>query len=96
MPKEVRKARYFSRREELQDPELLSALISRRDYYTDAWWMVALAARLMRLTLERYVMPLPSRISALSGTQSHPLALPFTIAAGGQLPGSAASCAGYT
>lgn len=44
MPKEVRKARYFSRREELQDPELLSALISRRDYYTDAWWMIAVSA----------------------------------------------------
>lgn len=43
MPKEVRKARYFSRREELQDPELLSALISRRDYYTDARWMIAVA-----------------------------------------------------
>ena len=43
MPKEVRKARYFSRREELSDPELLSAIISRRDYYTDAWWMVAVA-----------------------------------------------------
>ncbi|EOU2794865.1 type I-E CRISPR-associated protein Cas6/Cse3/CasE [Escherichia coli] len=39
MPKEVRKARYFSRREELSDPDLLSAIISRRDYYTDAWWM---------------------------------------------------------
>lgn len=36
MPKEVRKARYFSRREELSAPELLSAIISRRDYYTDA------------------------------------------------------------
>lgn len=43
MPKEVRKARYFSRREELSAPELLSAIISRRDYYTDAWWMVAVA-----------------------------------------------------
>lgn len=43
MPKEVRKARYFSRREELSDPELLSAIISRRDYYTDARWMVAVA-----------------------------------------------------
>lgn len=28
MPKEVRKARYFSRREELSDPDLLSAIIS--------------------------------------------------------------------
>lgn len=36
MPKEVRKARYFSRREELSDPELLSAIISRRDY--GGWW----------------------------------------------------------
>ncbi|MFT2520217.1 CRISPR-associated protein Cas5, partial [Escherichia coli] len=36
MPKEVRKARYFSRREELSAPDLLSAIISRRDYYTDA------------------------------------------------------------
>ncbi|MCN8441217.1 type I-E CRISPR-associated protein Cas5/CasD, partial [Escherichia coli] len=43
MPKEVRKARYFSRSEELSNPELLSAIISRRDYYTDAWWMVAVA-----------------------------------------------------
>lgn len=50
MPKEVRKARYFSRREELSDPELLSAIISRRDYYTDARWMVAVATTPMRLT----------------------------------------------
>ncbi len=50
MPKEVRKARYFSRREELSDPELLSAIISWRDYYTDAWWMVAVATTPMRLT----------------------------------------------
>lgn len=50
MPKEVRKARYFSRREELSAPELLSAIISRRDYYTDAWWMVAVATTPMRLT----------------------------------------------
>lgn len=50
MPKEVRKARYFSRREELSDPELLSAIISRRDYYTDAWWMVGWQQQPMRLT----------------------------------------------
>lgn len=50
MPKEVRKARYFSRREELSDSDLLSAIISRRDYYTDAWWMVAVATTAMRLT----------------------------------------------
>lgn len=50
MPKEVRKARYFSRREELSAPDLLSAIISRRDYYTDARWMVAVATTPMRLT----------------------------------------------
>ncbi|HDS2558526.1 TPA: type I-E CRISPR-associated protein Cas5/CasD [Klebsiella aerogenes] len=79
MPKEVRKARYFSRREELSDPELLSALISRRDYYTDAWWMVALvqttdapySLEQLRDALLRPVFPL------YLGRKSHPLALPL-------------------
>ena len=79
MPKEVRKARYFSRREELSDPELLSALISRRDYYTDAWWMVGLAVtpdapyslEQLRDALQRPVFPL------YLGRKSHPLALPL-------------------
>ncbi|HEM8795113.1 type I-E CRISPR-associated protein Cas5/CasD [Klebsiella michiganensis] len=79
MPKEVRKARYFSRREELSDPELLSALISRRDYYTDAWWMVALAQtpdapcslEQLRDALQHPVFPL------YLGRKSHPLALPL-------------------
>ncbi|KNC11912.1 cytoplasmic protein [Klebsiella sp. RIT-PI-d] len=79
MPKEVRKARYFSRREELSDPALLSALISRRDYYTDAWWMVALTVTpdapysLSQLqdALLHPVFPL------YLGRKSHPLALPL-------------------
>ncbi|MXJ82601.1 type I-E CRISPR-associated protein Cas5/CasD [Klebsiella michiganensis] len=79
MPKEVRKARYFSRREELSDPELLSALISRRDYYTDAWWMVALSQtpdapyslEQLRDALQHPVFPL------YLGRKSHPLALPL-------------------
>lgn len=79
MPKEVRKARYFSRREELSDPELLSALISRRDYFTDAWWMVALAQTpdapyslsQLREALQRPMFPL------YLGRKSHPLALPL-------------------
>jgi CRISPR-associated protein, Cas5e family len=79
MPKEVRKARYFSRREELSDPELLSALISRRDYYTDAWWMVAVMmtpdapfslAQLQEALLHP-IFPL------YLGRKSHPLALPL-------------------
>jgi len=78
MPKEVRKARYFSRREELSDPELLSALISRRDYYTDAWWMVALtetpdapySLAQLREALQHPVFPL------YLGRKSHPMALP--------------------
>ncbi len=71
MPKEVRKARYFSRREELQDPELLSALISRRDYYTDAWWMIAVAVTPdAPYSLEQLheALRFPG-ISAVSGTQ---------------------------
>ena len=79
MPKEVRKARYFSRREELSAPDLLSAIISRRDYYTDAWWMVAVATtpdasyRLEQLQdgLRHPVFPL------YLGRKSHPLALPL-------------------
>lgn len=79
MPKEVRKACYFSRRDELNDPELLSALISRRDYYTDAWWMVAIAPtpdapyslEQLRDALQYPLFPL------YLGRKSHPLALPL-------------------
>ena len=80
MPKEVRKARYFSRRDELSDPELLSALVSRRDYYTDAWWMVAVgqtpyapySLEQLRDALQQPVFPL------YLGRKSHPLALPLS------------------
>lgn len=79
MPREVRKARYFSRREELSNPDLLSALISRRDYYTDAWWMVAVtltsgapvALDALRDALLKPVFPL------YLGRKSHPLGLPL-------------------
>ncbi|GJL44644.1 TPA: type I-E CRISPR-associated protein Cas5/CasD [Citrobacter farmeri] len=79
MPKEVRKARYFSRREELSNPDLLSALISRRDYYTDAWWMVAVALtpdapvtlEAIRSALLKPAFPL------YLGRKSHPLGLPL-------------------
>lgn len=80
MPKEVNKIRYFSRREELQDPELLSALITRRDYFTDAWWMIGVAVTpdapytLAQLqdALRHPVFPL------YLGRKSHPLALPLS------------------
>jgi CRISPR system Cascade subunit CasD len=79
MPKEVRKARYFSRREELSHPERLGTLISRRDYYADAWWMVAMRAtpdapvtlNALHDALRRPVFPL------YLGRKSHPLALPL-------------------
>lgn len=79
MPKEVRKALYFSRREELSDPELLNALISRRDYYTDAWWIAALtqtadapySLEQLRDALQHPVFPL------YLGRKSHPPALPL-------------------
>lgn len=79
MPKEVRKARYFSRREELRDPELQSALITRRDYYTDAWWMVALAETSgAPWTLEQLQKALQHPLFPLYlGRKSHPLALPL-------------------
>lgn len=79
MPKEVRKARYFSRREELSDPELLSAIISRRDYYTDAWWMVAVATTPEApYSLEQLQDGLRHPVFPLYlGRKSHPLALPL-------------------
>ncbi|CBG89779.1 type I-E CRISPR-associated protein Cas5/CasD [Citrobacter rodentium] len=79
MPKEVRKARYFSRREELQDPDLLSALISRRDYYSDAWWMVAMASTSgAPYSLEQLQEALRHPVFTLyAGRKSHPLALPL-------------------
>lgn len=89
MPKEVRKARYFSRREELSNPDLLSALISKRDYYTDAWWMIAVkmtpgapvALAALRDALQKPVFPL------YLGRKSHPLALPlFPLLLDGNAP----------
>ncbi len=79
MPKEVRKARYFSRREELSDPELLSAIISRRDYYTDVggWWRWQ--QQPMRLTASnscRTVYAIQF-FRFIWGEKSHPLALPL-------------------
>ncbi|EOT7922817.1 type I-E CRISPR-associated protein Cas5/CasD, partial [Shigella sonnei] len=76
---EVRKARYFSRREELSDPELLSAIISRRDYYTDAWWMVAVATTAdAPYSLEQLQDGLRHPVFPLYlGRKSHPLALPL-------------------
>lgn len=78
MPKEVRKARYFSRREELQDPELLSALIS------DATTTPTLAddrcqrdaGRALHVGAASGVVT-TSCVPAVSGAQSHPLALPL-------------------
>ncbi|EAO2872862.1 type I-E CRISPR-associated protein Cas5/CasD [Salmonella enterica] len=79
MPKVVRKARYFSRREELRDPKLQSTLISRRDYYTDAWWMVALAETPdAPWTLKQLQEALQQPVFTLyQGRKSHPLALPL-------------------
>lgn len=79
MPAAVRKVRYFTRRDELRDPDLQQTLISRRDYYTDAWWMVAVAAtdgapcslEALRDALLHPVFPL------YLGRKSHPLALPL-------------------
>lgn len=80
VPREVRNARYFCRREELSDPELLSALISRRDYYTDAWWMVALAQTPdAPYSLEQLWDALRHPVFPLYlGRKSHPLALPLS------------------
>lgn len=79
MPKEVRNARYFSRRGELDNPALLSALISRRDYYSDAWWMIAVSATPgapWPLSQLQAALKQPA-FSLYLGRKSHSLALPL-------------------
>lgn len=79
MPKAVHKARYFSRREELQDPALLGTLVTRRDYYTDGWWLVGIALTPdAPYTLEQLQDALQHPVFPLYlGRKSHPLALPL-------------------
>lgn len=79
MPKETRKTRYFTRYDELRDVSLRETLISRRDYYTDAWWMVAVAmTEGASSTLEdlRDALQYPA-FPLYLGRKSHPLALPL-------------------
>lgn len=79
MPKERKKARYFSRREELSDRTFVETIITRRDYYTDAWWMVAVAmTEGAPHTLESLCTALRQpKFPLYLGRKSHPLALPL-------------------
>lgn len=79
MPRAVRKQRYFTRREELRDPLLLETIISRRDYYSDGYWLVAVAAAPdAPWTLEAIQAALIAPVFSLSlGRKSHPLGLPL-------------------
>ena len=56
-----------------------SALISRRDYYTDAWWMIAVAVTPdAPYSLEQLHEALRYPVFPLYlGRKSHPLALPL-------------------
>lgn len=78
-PKEVRKVRYYTRRDELREVELRETLISKRDYYSDAWWMVAVAATNgapYSLASLQHALTQPFFTPYL-GRKSHPLALPL-------------------
>ncbi|MDF7680086.1 type I-E CRISPR-associated protein Cas5/CasD [Enterobacteriaceae bacterium ESL0689] len=79
MPKAVRKVRYFSRREELHDPKVLETLVTRRDYYTDSWWLVGIALTANApYTLEQLQEALRQPVFPLYlGRKSHPLSLPL-------------------
>lgn len=79
MSRGVRKTCHFSCREELRNPELLSALVSWRDYYTDIWWMVTITVILdAPYTLEQLHEVLRYPVFPLHlGHKNHPLALPL-------------------
>jgi CRISPR system Cascade subunit CasD len=80
VPKESRKTRYFTRRDELRrDPLLLQTTLSRRDFYCDGYWLVVVSMT------EGAPYPLTALQQALKqplfplclGRKSHPLALPL-------------------
>ena len=80
VPKENRKTRYFTRRDELRrDPLLLQTTLSRRDFYCDGYWLVMVAMTegapysltALQQALTQPVFPL------FLGRKSHPLALPL-------------------
>lgn len=79
VPRESRKMRYFTRREELTlDPSLWETTLSRRDYYSDALWLIAVRATPgAPCSLEELARALKKPFFPLYlGRKSHPLALP--------------------
>ncbi|EOV8838197.1 type I-E CRISPR-associated protein Cas5/CasD [Cronobacter dublinensis] len=79
VPREARKVRYFTRKEELRDALMLETTLSRRDYYADGYWMVAVAATPgAPYTLEALQAALLApEFPLYLGRKSHPLGLPL-------------------
>ncbi|WP_338464373.1 type I-E CRISPR-associated protein Cas5/CasD [Franconibacter daqui] len=79
VPREARKVRYFTRKDELRDKLVLETTLSRRDYYTDGYWLVAVAATPgAPYTLEALQAALLAPVFPLClGRKSHPLGLPL-------------------
>ncbi|AGE87278.1 type I-E CRISPR-associated protein Cas5/CasD [Cronobacter sakazakii] len=79
VPREARKVRYFTRKDELRDAQMLETTLSRRDYYADGYWLVAVAATPgAPYTLEALQTALRAPVFPLYlGRKSHPLGLPL-------------------
>lgn len=79
VPKEIRKVHYYTRRDELRDKLILETTISKRDYYADGYWLVAIAVTPgAPYSLEELQVALQSPVFPLSlGRKSHPPGLPL-------------------
>lgn len=79
VPREARKVRYFTRKDEMRDKLMLETTLSRRDYYADGYWLIAVAATPgAPYTLEALQAALLAPVFPLYlGRKSHPLGLPL-------------------
>ncbi|MGV7094261.1 type I-E CRISPR-associated protein Cas5/CasD [Siccibacter turicensis] len=79
VPRAARNHRDFTRREELRDPLRVETIISRRDYYSDGYWLVAVVALPgAPYPLEAIQAALTSPVFTLwLGRKSHPMGLPL-------------------
>lgn len=79
VPKENKKVRYLTRKEELSNCDRLETILSTRDYLSDAWWIVAVKAKPdAPYSLEKLKEYMESPMfTPYLGRKSNPSGLPF-------------------
>lgn len=79
VPRKEAKTTYSTRREELSQKSLLNTLVTVRDYFSDAWWVVAvrvISGQVELLERLQSALQQPKFVLYL-GRKSFPLALPL-------------------